>query len=48
MGLFSFVSRDHLFLLAVSGRRLLYYRISHARSAGILSRLDALGHWKET
>jgi hypothetical protein len=29
-------------------RRMSNYRISHARSAGILSSLDALRHWKET
>jgi hypothetical protein len=37
-----------LFSLAALGRRLLYSRISHVRSAGILSRFKALGHWKET
>jgi hypothetical protein len=44
---------SHLYLtcsfsLAASGRRLLYSRIAHARSAGMLSRCNALGHWKET
>jgi hypothetical protein len=45
---YSHVYLSRLFSLAASGRRLLYSRISHARSAGISSRYNALGHWKET